>query len=99
MAKLRGGERQPSLLERTPAKPTVPPTSRESAVAASRVIALAGEVTRAEYIQALIAMEERYPGYGWIEEANRLEDWYIKHGLALSEKPAKGDVGWTPKWT
>ena len=59
------------MLERTPAKPTVPPTSRESAVAASRVIALAGEVTRAEYIQALIAMEERYPGYGWIEEANR----------------------------
>jgi hypothetical protein len=56
-----------------------------------------GLVTRGEYVGLLEDMEDKYPGVGWREAANNLEDWYLKWGLSLSEKPARvtfDDVHW-----
>jgi hypothetical protein len=61
--------------------------SPEYAAASFKILHAAGKVTRQEYLEMMLEMEEKYPGYGWREQMDELEAFYCKYNLALKDYP------------
>ncbi len=79
---------QPTLL---PPKPKVELKRPDEthAIEAGRLMKAVDQVSRGNYVLLMATMEEKYPGIGWQEQANDLENFYMKYGLELSgRKPA-----------
>jgi hypothetical protein len=59
----------------------------EYAIPAFKILNSAGKATRQAYLEMMLEMTEKFPGYGWKEQMDELEKFYADRGLSLKELP------------
>ena len=61
----------------------------EYAFIASKILQSCGTLSRQDYLETCLLMEDLFPGRGWKETADQLHRFYYLSGLPLKEKPLK----------
>ncbi len=51
-----------------------------------------GKVTRQEYLESMLEMEEKFPGRGWKEAVDDLEKFYFDNNLPLNDFRTRGPM-------